>query len=197
MLKIIQWLIGLSWIRWPSCQTLWNYACCVNFYIYIYDLYLCLISMFSETRNSSLTTITTTFPACPRWAGMRKHLDTFSSTIISVSHSFHDLSAPFTVECRPMYLPYLSSKFSYSPHHVAQHRPTGSETTPPYAPRSSRFGSEPPSVEDDVDVWRYAILGVGCQKRRRRLNYFLRCSLWSVCMGVAPFHHRIHAFANI
>jgi len=44
---------------------------------------------------------------------------------------------------------------------VAQHCPTGSETTPPYAPRSSRFGSEPPSVEDvedDVDVWRYAIL---------------------------------------
>jgi len=25
------------------------------------------------------------------------------------------------------------------------------------APRSSTFGSEPPSVEDDVDVWRYAI----------------------------------------
>jgi len=45
-----------------------------------------------------------------------------------------------------------------SPHHVAQHCPTGSETTPPYAPQSSRFGSEPPSVEDDVDVWRYAIL---------------------------------------
>ena len=45
-----------------------------------------------------------------------------------------------------------------SPHHVAQHRPTGSEITPPYALRSSRFGSEPPSVEDDVDVWRYAIL---------------------------------------
>ena len=45
-----------------------------------------------------------------------------------------------------------------SPHHVAQHRPTGSETTPPYAPRTSRFGSEPPSMEDDVDVWRYAIL---------------------------------------
>jgi len=39
-----------------------------------------------------------------------------------------------------------------------QHRPTGSETSPPYAPRSSRFGSEPPSVEDDVDVWRYAML---------------------------------------
>jgi len=45
-----------------------------------------------------------------------------------------------------------------SPHHVAQHRPTGSETSPPYAPRSSRFGSEPPSVDYDVDVWRYAIV---------------------------------------
>jgi len=45
-----------------------------------------------------------------------------------------------------------------SPHHVAQHHPTGSETSPSYAPRSSRFGSEPPSVEDNVDVWRYAIV---------------------------------------
>ena len=44
-----------------------------------------------------------------------------------------------------------------SPHYVAQHHPTGSETTPPYAPRSSRFGSEPPCVEVDVDVWCYAI----------------------------------------
>jgi len=42
--------------------------------------------------------------------------------------------------------------------HVAPHRPTGSETTTPYAPRSSRFGLEPPSMEDNVDVWRYAIL---------------------------------------
>ena len=41
---------------------------------------------------------------------------------------------------------------------MAQRRPTGTEATPPYAPRSSRFGSEPPSVEDDVDVWRYAIV---------------------------------------
>ena len=39
-----------------------------------------------------------------------------------------------------------------SPHHVAQHRPTGSETTPPYAPWSSRYGSEPPFVGDDVSV---------------------------------------------
>ena len=43
-------------------------------------------------------------------------------------------------------------------HHMAQHHPTGSETSPSYAPRSSRFGSEPPSVEDEVDVWRYAIV---------------------------------------
>ena len=53
-----------------------------------------------------------------------------------------------------------------SPHHVAQHRPTGSETTSLYAPRSSRFGSEPPSMEDDVDNLRVA--WVACQKRRRR-----------------------------
>ena len=46
-----------------------------------------------------------------------------------------------------------------SPHHVADYCPTGSgsETPPPYAPRSSRFGSELPSVEDDVDVC-YAVL---------------------------------------
>ena len=55
-----------------------------------------------------------------------------------------------------------------SPHHVAQHCPTGSETTPPYTPRSRSFGSELPSVEDDVDVWRYTIVRVTCQKRRRR-----------------------------
>ena len=45
-----------------------------------------------------------------------------------------------------------------SPHHVAQLCPTRSETMPPYAPRSSRFGSEPPSVEDVVDIWRNAVL---------------------------------------
>jgi len=41
---------------------------------------------------------------------------------------------------------------------MAQHRPTRSATPPPYAPQSSRFGSEPPSVENDVDVQCYAIL---------------------------------------
>ena len=41
---------------------------------------------------------------------------------------------------------------------MAQHRPTRSETPAPYTPRSSRFGSEPLFVEDDVDVWQYAIV---------------------------------------
>ena len=59
----------------------------------------------------------------------------------------------------PVGLPFgrLEKTTGSSLHHMAQHHPTGSETLPSYAPRSSRFGSEPPSVEDDVDVWRYAI----------------------------------------
>jgi len=68
----------------------------------------------------------------------------------------------------PVSLPFgrLENITRLSPHHVAQHRSTGSETPPPYAPQSSRFGSEPPFVEDDVDVWCYVILRVACQKRR-------------------------------
>jgi len=66
-----------------------------------------------------------------------------------------------------------------SPHHVAQLRPTGSETTPPYAPRSSRFGSEPPSVEDDVDVWHYAILALHARNDEQRHICFGRLySVW-------------------
>jgi len=38
------------------------------------------------------------------------------------------------------------------------HRSTKFETTSPYAPRSSRLGSEPPCVEGDVDIWCYAVL---------------------------------------
>ena len=58
-----------------------------------------------------------------------------------------------------------------SPHYVAQHRPTGSETTTPDAPRSSRFGSEPPSVEDDVDVWRYAIVSCIAETMTTTIRY--------------------------
>jgi len=57
-----------------------------------------------------------------------------------------------------------------SSHHVAQHCPTGSETTPPYAPQSSRFGSEPPSVEDDVDVWCYAMLELHARNDDDEMN---------------------------
>jgi len=32
------------------------------------------------------------------------------------------------------------------------------ETSPLYAPQSSRYGSEPPPEEDAVSIWRYAIL---------------------------------------
>jgi len=67
------------------------------------------------------------------------------------------------------------------PHHVAQHRPTGSETTPPYAPWSSRFGSEPPSVEDDVGVWRHAILELHARNddANSRMNMFIsKPTLW-------------------
>jgi len=48
-------------------------------------------------------------------------------------------------------------KYVFSAGCYAQHCPTVSET-PPYAPWSSRLGSEPPSVENDVNVWRYAVL---------------------------------------
>jgi len=65
-----------------------------------------------------------------------------------------------------------------SPHHVVQHRPTGSETTPPYAARSSRFGSEPPSVEDDVDVLRYAI--VSCMPETTTMQFSL--IIFEICL---------------
>ena len=47
--------------------------------------------------------------------------------------------------------------------------------TPPYAPRSSRFGSEPPSVEDDVDVWRYAIVSYMPETNDCLLNHAVLC----------------------
>jgi len=54
-----------------------------------------------------------------------------------------------------------------SPHHVAQHRPTGSETTRPYAPRSSRLAQNRPlwwmmSTYGATQSW------AACQKRRWR-----------------------------
>ena len=65
-----------------------------------------------------------------------------------------------------------------SPHHVAQHCPTGSETTPPYTPRSSRFGSKPPSVEDNVDVWWYALVSCKPETTTTMQLNALFCCLW-------------------
>ena len=51
-----------------------------------------------------------------------------------------------------------------SPYHVAEHHPTRPESLQPYTERSSRSGSEPPSVKADVYVWRYALLVVHARK---------------------------------
>jgi len=67
-----------------------------------------------------------------------------------------------------------------SPHHVAQHHPTGSETAPSYAPQSSRFGSELPSVEDDVNVWCYAILS--CMPETTTTTCWSIC--WNACVCI-------------
>ena len=70
-----------------------------------------------------------------------------------------------------------------SPHHMAQHHLTGSETSPSYAARSIRFGSEPPSVEDDVDIWRYSI--VSCMPETTRQDGSTRHSVLN--LFVRPF----------
>jgi len=83
-------------------------------------------------------------------------------------------------------------------HHVAQHRPTGSETTPPYAPRSSRFGSELPSVEDDVDVWCYAILS--CMPETTTIficAYTQMVGLWSAYMCTGLYASKYGSYRTI
>ena len=126
-------------------------------------------------------------PSCPTLLFCRR--------MCSSSHRYAFLPRDACVD--PVSLPSgrLEKTTRSSSHHVAQHRPTGSETTPPYTPRSSRFGSEPPSVEDDVDVWRYAIVRVACRKRRRRcMRKRGLCrrvvSCLSVCLSVR------HIFSN-
>jgi len=49
-------------------------------------------------------------------------------------------------------------------YHVAEHHPTRPESLQPHTERSSRSGSEPPSVEADVYVWRNALLVVHARK---------------------------------
>ena len=76
-----------------------------------------------------------------------------------------------------------------SPHHVAQHRPTGSEATSPYAPQSSRFGSEPPSVEHDVDIWRYRIVSCMPETTTMTLNYGHETALYCPTRCVSGSQH--------
>ena len=73
-----------------------------------------------------------------------------------------------------------------SPHLVAQHRPG-----------SSRFGSEPPCVEDDVDIWRYAILEL--QDRNDDDDYIFCCFVFvsaqqTVVMNQSSFLTVLEAF---
>jgi len=55
-----------------------------------------------------------------------------------------------------------------SPYHVSEHRPARSESVQPHTEWSSRSGSEPPSVEADVYVWRYALLVVHARKEEKQ-----------------------------
>jgi len=50
------------------------------------------------------------------------------------------------------------------PYHVAEHRPARPVSLQPYTGRSSRSGSELPSVEADVYVWHYALPVVHARK---------------------------------
>jgi len=51
-----------------------------------------------------------------------------------------------------------------SPYHVAEHHQARSESLQPH----TRSGSEPPSVEADVYVWRYVLLEVHARKEEER-----------------------------
>jgi len=76
-----------------------------------------------------------------------------------------------------------TTRSSHSPHHVAQLSTVQQDLkqhhlTLPVGPRSSRFGSEPPSVEDDVDVsWRYyAILELHARNDDDDDRYIQTCT---------------------
>jgi len=64
-------------------------------------------------------------------------------------------------------------------YHVAEHHPTRLDSLQPYTERSSRPGSEPPSVEADVYVWYYALLVVHARKEEEDWTAGGR--------GIAPF----------
>jgi len=57
-----------------------------------------------------------------------------------------------------------------STYHVAEHHPARPDSLQPHTERSSRPGSEPPSVEADVYVWRYALLVGHARKEEEELE---------------------------
>ena len=122
------------------------------------------------SRRSDQLAISDLLAADVTWSNSRQ-VDWFNEVLKVIAIK---LCSP-TPQCRcqedPVGLPSgrLEKTAGSSPHHVAQYHPTGSETSPSYAPQSSRFGSEPLSVEDDVDVWRYAI--VSCMPETTTTTY--------------------------
>jgi len=57
-----------------------------------------------------------------------------------------------------------------SSYHVAEHGPARHESLQPHTERSSQSGSEPPSVEADVYVSRYALLVVHVRKEKEDIS---------------------------
>ena len=88
---------------------------------------------------------------------------------------------------RFMYIPYSSPSRELeettrpSPYHVAEHRPARSDSLQPDTERSSRPGSEPPSVEADVYIWRYALLVVHARKEEENCIVKQTCQLEWQC----------------
>jgi len=64
---------------------------------------------------------------------------------------------------------------------MAEHRPARLESLQPYTERSSRPGSEPPSVEADVYVWHYELPVVHA---RKAYDMLARYMLWP-CVGLS------------
>jgi len=70
---------------------------------------------------------------------------------------------------------------------MAEHRPARSESLQPHTERSSRPGPEPSSVEDDVYVWRYALLVVHAKKEED-----LNCNYQSIYYQYSVIHLQHH-----
>ena len=56
---------------------------------------------------------------------------------------------------------------------------------------TSRFGSEPPSVEDDVDVWCYAIVSCMPETTRYKPEDINCCLVMSIMLSRSPLHNQM------